>query len=92
MEIDRPGTFRGQIQERGVGETKNGYPQFVLRVLADEYYDDQTDPANPALSKRFEFFIAGMEVGNAYSELNDPIEQRNRFEEDIKDLKDKKTI
>ncbi|MBF0569329.1 MAG: lysine--tRNA ligase [Candidatus Omnitrophica bacterium] len=45
----------------------------------------KTDPANPALSKRFEFFIAGMEVGNAYSELNDPCEQRLRLEEDLHD-------
>ena len=45
----------------------------------------KTDPANPALSKRFEFFIAGMEVGNAYSELNDPQEQRERLLEDLHD-------
>lgn len=45
----------------------------------------KTDPANPALSKRFEFFIAGMEVGNAYSELNDPQEQKARFLEDLHD-------
>jgi lysyl-tRNA synthetase, class II len=45
----------------------------------------KTDPANAALSKRFEFFIAGMEVGNAYSELNDPCEQRERFLEDLHD-------
>ncbi len=45
----------------------------------------KTDPANAALSKRFEFFIAGMEVGNAYSELNDPEEQRARLVEDLTD-------
>ncbi len=45
----------------------------------------KTDPANVALSKRFEFFIAGMEVGNAYSELNDPQEQRARLLEDLQD-------
>jgi lysyl-tRNA synthetase class 2 len=45
----------------------------------------KTDPANPAISKRFEFFIAGMEVGNAYSELNDPQEQRARLQEDLTD-------
>lgn len=45
----------------------------------------KTDPNNPALSNRFEFFIAGMEVGNAYSELNDPTEQRERLIEDLQD-------
>lgn len=45
----------------------------------------KTDPKNPSLSRRFEFFIAGMEVGNAYSELNDPQEQRARLQEDLTD-------
>ena len=40
----------------------------------------------PLVSERFELYIGGMEVGNAYSELNDPIEQKRRFEEEIKDL------
>ena len=35
------------------------------------------------ISERFELFIAGMEVANAYSELNNPIEQRKRLEEEI---------
>jgi len=40
----------------------------------------------PLVSERFELYIAGMEVGNAYSELNDPLEQRARFEDEIKEL------
>jgi len=36
---------------------------------------------NPALTERFQILIAGSEVGNGYSELNDPVEQRKRFEQ-----------
>jgi len=38
---------------------------------------------NPAVSERFEIFAASMEVGNAYSELNDPQEQAARFREQL---------
>lgn len=45
----------------------------------------KTRKDNPAIAERFECFIAGMEIGNAYSELNDPLEQRKRLEEDLTD-------
>ncbi len=37
-------------------------------------------PGDPAFVERFEIYAAGMEIGNAYTELNDPQEQRRRFE------------
>ncbi|MFH0877714.1 MAG: lysine--tRNA ligase [Candidatus Omnitrophota bacterium] len=40
---------------------------------------------NPLISERFELFVAGMEVANAYSELNDPLEQKQRFQQELKD-------
>ena len=41
-------------------------------------------PSDPRLVERFEFFIGGREYGNAYSELNDPIDQYERFIDQVK--------
>jgi lysyl-tRNA synthetase, class II len=41
----------------------------------------RTTADDPTLTERFEYFAAGMELGNAYSEINDPDEQQLRFDE-----------
>ncbi|HET9527998.1 MAG TPA: lysine--tRNA ligase [Pyrinomonadaceae bacterium] len=41
-------------------------------------------PTNPDVTERFELYIAGMEVANGFSELNDPVEQYERFRDQVK--------
>lgn len=43
------------------------------------------DPSDPRFVQRFELYIGGHEFANAYTELNDPIDQRNRFLEQLKE-------
>ena len=44
----------------------------------------KASPENPAIAERFELYIAGMEVANGFSELNDPAEQYERFKDQTK--------
>jgi lysyl-tRNA synthetase class 2 len=43
------------------------------------------NPDNPDWVERFEFYIGGFELGNAFSELNDPVEQHKRFEQQLQE-------
>ncbi|HLF18241.1 MAG TPA: lysine--tRNA ligase [Candidatus Omnitrophota bacterium] len=80
--------------------TRSGVMKIVEEMLEEEKIIDplffteyftflsplaKTLPDNPAISQRFEVFIGGLEIGNAYSELNDPLEQRARLLTDLKD-------
>jgi lysyl-tRNA synthetase, class II len=67
-------------------------PTFIMDYFTSLCPLAKTKKDNPLISERFELYVAGMEIANAYSELNDPREQRRRFEEEIKDLDAKKSI
>lgn len=67
-------------------------PAFVIDYPAKLCPLSKRKPDAPELAERFELFIGGHELANAYSELNDPIEQRKRFEEQIEADVETKTI
>ena len=55
-------------------------PTFITMYPVEVSPLTKRSPKDPRLTERFEFFICRSEMGNAYSELNDPIDQRRRFE------------
>ena len=78
---------KGKIIDEIFGEKCEGnfiQPTFItdypkeMSPLCKEHRD------NPELTERFELMVCGKEIANAYSELNDPIDQRERFEEQLK--------
>jgi lysyl-tRNA synthetase class 2 len=63
------------------------HPVFVVDIFKEMCPLAKVKADNPLLTDRFELYMGGMEIANAYSELNDPIEQRQRFEEELKAAK-----
>ncbi len=62
-------------------EPKLIQPTFLMDYPAPLSPLAKRKPDNPDIVERFEPFAAGLELGNAYTELNDPLDQRQRFEE-----------
>ncbi len=80
---DGPGKLLAIIFET-VAEDHLIQPTIIHDYPAEVSPLSKTRPDDPETVERFELYAAGMEIANAYSELNDPAEQKARFEEQLK--------
>lgn len=77
-ENDGPGKIQTEIFEKTV-ESRLMSPTFITAYPAEVSPLARRNDADPLLADRFEFFIAGREIANGFSELNDPEDQARRF-------------
>ena len=78
----KPGLQRGKLIDQLVSDYLE--PSFLQPTFLYDYPWEisplaKRKPDNPSITERFEGFIAGMELCNAFTELNDPIDQESRF-------------
>jgi lysyl-tRNA synthetase class 2 len=74
-----PGTALAELFEH-VAEKRLIQPTFIMDYPLEVSPLAKQKPDDPNFVERFELYVAGMEIANAFSELNDPAEQRDRFE------------
>ncbi|MBL8519285.1 MAG: lysine--tRNA ligase [Betaproteobacteria bacterium] len=82
-ETDTIGTLQLKLFE-AVAESKLIQPTFLIAYPAETSPLSRRNDANPAICDRFELFIAGREIANGFSELNDPEDQAARFMDQVK--------
>jgi len=88
MDIDVDETTgKGKLIDEIFGEKCEGnyiQPTFITDYPKEMSPLCKEHRTNPELTERFELMVCGKEIANAYSELNDPIDQRERFEHQLK--------